>query len=216
MPFSRILACGCRYATTAFMLRAMRGLVLRHFIVRHPPTSRSGWTTIPPSPLTCCSQCEPCRWPSSTSHHHPGAMRQGRRPHCRRPRQLSPITGRDPPSQASFTTPRNRCVVRAAGLAGHRTPNTTQHYAKFTLNTLSKAYFEAGYFTRNVRAIEVLIDRDAAPPERPPPANPGNTTTSATAGAHTASSSSARAEWLASVVVSTPQGQQLSSRMTPL
>src|SRR6478672_10133123 len=43
----------------------------------------------------------------------------------------------------------------------HRTPNTTQHYAKITPNTLSKAYSEAGYFARNVRAIEVLIDRDA-------------------------------------------------------
>ena len=44
---------------------------------------------------------------------------------------------------------------------GHRTPNTTQHYAKITPNTLSKAYSKAGYFARNVRAIEVLIDRDA-------------------------------------------------------
>ncbi|HZE16700.1 MAG TPA: tyrosine-type recombinase/integrase, partial [Mycobacterium sp.] len=44
---------------------------------------------------------------------------------------------------------------------GHRSPNTTQHYAKITPNTLSKAYSEAGYFARNVRAIEVLVDRDA-------------------------------------------------------
>ncbi|HTQ20046.1 tyrosine-type recombinase/integrase [Mycobacterium sp.] len=44
---------------------------------------------------------------------------------------------------------------------GHRTPNTTQHYAKITPNTLSKAYSEAGYFARNVRVIEVLVDRDA-------------------------------------------------------
>ena len=44
---------------------------------------------------------------------------------------------------------------------GHRTPNTTQHYAKITPNTLSKAYNEAGYFARNVRTIEVLLDRDA-------------------------------------------------------
>ena len=44
---------------------------------------------------------------------------------------------------------------------GHRTPNTTQHYAKITPNTLSKAYSEAGYFARNVRTIEVLVDRDA-------------------------------------------------------
>lgn len=44
---------------------------------------------------------------------------------------------------------------------GHRTPSTTGHYAKITPNTLSKAYTEAGYFARNVRAIEVLLDRDA-------------------------------------------------------
>ena len=40
-------------------------------------------------------------------------------------------------------------------------------------------------------------------PERPPQANPGNTTTSATAGAHTASSSSALAGWPAPVAIST-------------
>ncbi|MGK2880000.1 MAG: tyrosine-type recombinase/integrase [Mycobacterium sp.] len=44
---------------------------------------------------------------------------------------------------------------------GHRTPHTPGHYAKITPNTLSKAYTEAGYFARNVRAIEVLLDRDA-------------------------------------------------------
>ena len=43
----------------------------------------------------------------------------------------------------------------------HRTPTTTQHYAKITPNTLSKAYIEAGHFARNVRTIEVLLDRDA-------------------------------------------------------
>jgi integrase len=44
---------------------------------------------------------------------------------------------------------------------GHRTPASTQHYAKITPNTLAKAYTEAGYFARNVRTIEVLLDRDA-------------------------------------------------------
>jgi hypothetical protein len=44
---------------------------------------------------------------------------------------------------------------------GHRTPTTTQHYAKISPNTLSKAYTQAGYFARNVRTIEVLLDRDA-------------------------------------------------------
>src|SRR5206468_3189420 len=44
---------------------------------------------------------------------------------------------------------------------GHRSPLSTQHYAKITPNTLTKAYTEAGYFARNVRTIEVLVDRAA-------------------------------------------------------
>ncbi|MFD7665665.1 hypothetical protein [Streptomyces sp. NPDC059788] len=44
---------------------------------------------------------------------------------------------------------------------GHRLPQSTQYYAKITPNTLTKAYTEAGYFARNVRTVEVLLDRDA-------------------------------------------------------
>ena len=44
---------------------------------------------------------------------------------------------------------------------GHRSPETTQYYAQITPNTLTKAYTDAGYFARNVRTIEVLIDREA-------------------------------------------------------
>ncbi|MGW7610489.1 tyrosine-type recombinase/integrase [Streptomyces sp. NPDC054766] len=44
---------------------------------------------------------------------------------------------------------------------GHRSPETTQHYAKIAPTTLAKAYGDAGYFARNVRTVEVLIDRDA-------------------------------------------------------
>lgn len=44
---------------------------------------------------------------------------------------------------------------------GHRSPQSTQHYARITPTTLAKAYTEAGYFARNLRAIEVLLDRDA-------------------------------------------------------
>jgi integrase len=44
---------------------------------------------------------------------------------------------------------------------GHRDPASTQHYAKITPATLTKAYTQAGYFARNIRTIEVLIDRDA-------------------------------------------------------
>jgi integrase len=44
---------------------------------------------------------------------------------------------------------------------GHASPETTQHYAKITPGTLTRAYRDAGYFERNVRTIEVLLDRDA-------------------------------------------------------
>jgi integrase len=44
---------------------------------------------------------------------------------------------------------------------GHGSPETTQHYAKITPNTLTRAYNDAGYFERNVRTIEILLDRDA-------------------------------------------------------
>jgi hypothetical protein len=44
---------------------------------------------------------------------------------------------------------------------GHRSPQSTQYYAKMSPNTLTRAYTDAGYFSRNVRTIEVLLDRDA-------------------------------------------------------
>lgn len=44
---------------------------------------------------------------------------------------------------------------------GHRSPATTQNYVALTPTKLAKAYVDAGYFARNVRAIEVLIDQDA-------------------------------------------------------
>ena len=44
---------------------------------------------------------------------------------------------------------------------GHTNPSSTQHYAQITPLTLTKAYTDAGYFQRNVRTIQVLLDRDA-------------------------------------------------------
>ena len=44
---------------------------------------------------------------------------------------------------------------------GHRNPNSTQQYAQINPTTLTRAYTEAGYFSRNLRTIEVLVDRDA-------------------------------------------------------
>lgn len=44
---------------------------------------------------------------------------------------------------------------------GHRSPVTTRNYVALEPTRLAKAYADAGYFARNVRAIEVLIDQDA-------------------------------------------------------
>ena len=44
---------------------------------------------------------------------------------------------------------------------GHQSPATTQHYVSTSPTKLTQAYKDAGYFSRNVRAIEVLVDRDA-------------------------------------------------------
>ena len=44
---------------------------------------------------------------------------------------------------------------------GHRSPQSTQHYTQITPTRLAQAYADAGYFARNLRTIEVLIDREA-------------------------------------------------------
>lgn len=43
---------------------------------------------------------------------------------------------------------------------GHSTPAATQHYAKIAPTKLAKSYADAGYFKRNLRAIEVLVDQE--------------------------------------------------------
>jgi integrase len=43
---------------------------------------------------------------------------------------------------------------------GHRMPSSTQRYAKITPTKLMKSYSDAGYFSRNLRTIEVLIDQE--------------------------------------------------------
>ncbi len=44
---------------------------------------------------------------------------------------------------------------------GHQSPATTQHYVSTSPTKLAQAYRDAGYFARNVRAIEVLVDQQA-------------------------------------------------------
>jgi hypothetical protein len=44
---------------------------------------------------------------------------------------------------------------------GHRSPLSTQYYAKILPTTLARACADAGYFARNVCAIEALVDRES-------------------------------------------------------
>lgn len=54
---------------------------------------------------------------------------------------------------------------------GHSSPESTRHYTKITPTKLAKSYQDAGYFARNLRAVEVLIDQDivrrGSPPDEP-------------------------------------------------
>lgn len=51
---------------------------------------------------------------------------------------------------------------------GHSSPESTRHYTKITPTKLAKSYQDAGYFARNLRAVEVLIDQDAVRRRSPP------------------------------------------------
>jgi integrase len=44
---------------------------------------------------------------------------------------------------------------------GHRSPESTQHYAKIMPAKLTQSYVQAGYFERNRRLIDVLVDQEA-------------------------------------------------------
>jgi hypothetical protein len=43
---------------------------------------------------------------------------------------------------------------------GHKWANSTQHYLDISPTKMAQSFRNAGYFARNVRAIDVLIDRD--------------------------------------------------------
>jgi hypothetical protein len=52
-------------------------------------------------------------------------------------------------------------LVELQAWLGHRSPLSTQHYTQITPTRLAQAYVDAGYFARNLRTVEVLIDREA-------------------------------------------------------
>lgn len=90
------------------------------------------------------------------------------------PATVPPAAGGQPERGGDLTSHRARSTI-ASQLAsakepmsllelmewlGHRDPEATLRYVKVAPTRLAKAYADAGYFARNVRAIEVLIDQD--------------------------------------------------------
>lgn len=55
---------------------------------------------------------------------------------------------------------------------GHTSPQATQYYAAITPTKLARSFDRAGYFERNVRTIEVLIDQTARRASGDSPAEP--------------------------------------------
>ncbi|MGI8307751.1 tyrosine-type recombinase/integrase [Saccharopolyspora hattusasensis] len=86
---------------------------------------------------------------------------------------------------------------------GHRTPEATPRYARITPNTLARAYNDAGYFARNVRTIEVLVDRDAVASGQAAAGEPWQYYDLGHGYCTTRSSSSVHIGWLAPAAIST-------------
>lgn len=83
---------------------------------------------------------------------------------------------------------------------GHRSPHSTQYYAKITPTTLTKVYTDAGYFGRNVRLIELLVDQGTRKPFAagpPRPGSPGCTMVWGMATAPTTTLTNVRTAWRA-------------------
>src|SRR6266508_4501470 len=118
----------------------------------------------------------PSRWtPCSARLSTPGKQFGPSSHRCWTPRRVRSSTSSFATARGRITSHRARATIATQlynakepmtlfelqAWLGHRSPNTTQHYARITPTKLTKAYSDAGYFARNVRAIEVLLDRDA-------------------------------------------------------
>jgi integrase len=60
-----------------------------------------------------------------------------------------------------YNSPEPMTLFELQAWLGHRSPAATQHYAKIAPTRLAKSYADAGYFERNQRVIDVLIDQAA-------------------------------------------------------
>ena len=92
---------------------------------------------------------------------HPDALPQGGRPYRDVRGNITSHRARSTIASQLYNAKEPMTLFELQEWLGHRTPEATPHYAKLTPNTLARAYNDAGYFARNVRTIEVLVDRDA-------------------------------------------------------
>src|SRR5262249_53676560 len=74
-------------------------------------------------------------------------------------RRLSSRTAAHQPWTAG--TDRSSSGIELHAWLGHRSPVTTGYYTRLSPTTLARAYSDAGNFARNVRTVEVLLDRAA-------------------------------------------------------
>ncbi|HTF65337.1 MAG TPA: tyrosine-type recombinase/integrase [Edaphobacter sp.] len=59
-----------------------------------------------------------------------------------------------------FTAKQPMSLFELQKWLGHKWANSTQHYLALSPTKLAQAYRDAGYFARNLRSVEVLIDRE--------------------------------------------------------
>ena len=127
-----------------------------------PPSPR-GWTARPASTSTCCSPSAPTRSPRTYINRTiiPALCAKAGVPTADVRGNITSHRARSTIASQLYNAKEPMTLFELQAWLGHQNPASTQHYAKITPNTLTKAYTEAGYFARNVRTIEVLLDRDA-------------------------------------------------------
>ena len=127
------------------------------------PPSPPRWTARPASTSTCCSPSAPTRSPETYINRTiiPALCAKAGVPAADVRGNITSHRARSTIASQLYNAKEPMTLFELQAWLGPPHPASTQHYAKITPNTLAKAYTEAGYFARNVRTIEVLLDRDA-------------------------------------------------------
>ena len=87
-------------------------------------------------------------------------MQKGRDSRDRRAREDHEPSGSLHDCHALFNAREPMSLFEVQAWLGHKHPASTQYYAKINPTKLTRSYEKDGYFERNVRAIDVLINQD--------------------------------------------------------